>query len=459
MYSIKEIFTNLADLGPITIKGWVWTHRKSKNVSFIELNDGSTPKGLQLVIEPDLESYLDISDDITTGSSIEVQGDLVKSLGKGQDFEVVVKEIKLIGKADPDSYILQKKGHSLEFLREHMHLRARSRSLAAVFRVRSELSFAVHRFYKERGFFHIHTPIITAADCEGAGEMFSVTSKDLEKLDSKINFEEDFFGEHTSLTVSGQLEAETLATSLGKVYTFGPTFRAENSNTSRHLSEFWMIEPEVAFSVLEDNQKLAVEFIQYLVKYAFENCSLDLEYLHKRDWVKKSLVKDLELVVNNDFKVFDYTEVIEILEKSGKKFDYPVKWGIDLQSEHERFLTENYVKGPAVVVNYPKGIKAFYMKLNDDGKTVRAMDVLVPGLGEIIGGSEREDRFDVLSQKVVENGIDPKDLWWYLELRKFGTVPHSGFGLGFERLIMYLTGMGNIRDVIPFPRYPGNAKF
>lgn len=446
----------------VQVQGWVRTHRQSKSVSFIELNDGSGQKGIQLVIDPTLSGYAEVASQITTGASIRAQGKLVRSQGKGQNLEIQASALTLLGESPADSYPLQKKGHTLEFLREHLHLRARSNTIGASMRVRSQISFAIHKFFQERGFHYVHPALITTADCEGAGEMFKVTTLDLAsvpKENGAVNYKEDFFGEPAHLTVSGQLEGEIMATALGSVYTFGPTFRAENSNTVRHLSEFWMIEPEMAFYELEDNMRLAEDFIRYLIAHALENSKDELEFLHQREWVPQGLTAALESVAQTKFTILEYTEVIKILENSGRKFEYPVRWGIDLQAEHEKFITDEYVKGPAIVINYPKEIKAFYMRLNDDGKTVRAMDVLVPRLGEIIGGSQREERHDVLKQKILDMGLPLEPYWWYLELRKFGTVPHSGFGLGLERLLMYVTGIQNIRDVTPFPRYPGFAKF
>jgi asparaginyl-tRNA synthetase len=458
---IIDIHNEKVAPGELEVKGWVKTHRRSKNVSFLEVTDGSSVKGLQVVAEPDEESYLKIADKLNTGSSVVVNGQLVESPAKGQKFELQAKSFELIGEADAETYPLQKKGHTLEFLRENMHLRPRANTFGAVFRVRSKAAMAIHSFFQERNFVYVHTPIITNADCEGAGEQFLVTSLDISNTpktkEGKIDFDQDFFKSESTLTVSGQLEAEIFATALKDVYTFGPTFRAENSNTTRHLAEFWMIEPEMSFCDLEGNINIAEDFIKYVIKYVLDNCMDDLEFFQKRDWTAKNHIARLEELVTSDFKRMDYTEAIEVLEKSGKKFEFPVSWGIDLQSEHERFLTENYAKGPLTVVNYPKEIKAFYMRLNEDEKTVRAMDMLVPGLGEIIGGSQREERYDVLLNKIKEAGLPEQDYSWYLELRKFGTVPHSGFGLGFERLLMYLTGMQNIRDVIPFPRFPGFA--
>lgn len=461
MKTIKQIFID-NKTGETTVRGWVRTHRQSKNVSFIEITDGSGQRGLQIVIEPSLAGYAEIAQQITTGSSIIVSGELKESLGKGQSLELLASSLELVGTADPETYPLQKKGHTLEFLREHLHLRARSNTIGATMRVRAHVSQAINQFFYENGFLYVHTPIITASDCEGAGEMFQVTTMDLAKMpmeNGKVKFSDDFFKERAHLTVSGQLNGEIMAMALGKIYTFGPTFRAENSNTVRHLAEFWMIEPEAAFYQLEDNMKLAENFIKYLINATFKNCADELAFLHEREWVSPGIKESLQHVAESNFEVLDYTEVIKILEKSGKKFDYPVKWGIDLQSEHERYITEEYVKAPVIVINYPKEIKAFYMRLNEDGKTVRAMDVLVPRLGEIIGGSQREERYDILKDKIVECGLNLEDYWWYLELRKYGTVPHSGFGFGLERFLMYVTGIQNIRDVSPFPRYPGYAKF
>ena len=461
-YSINQI--NRGDISErdITLSGWVRTHRQSKNVCFIELTDGTGVKGLQLVLEPSLASYQAVAARISTGASITAIGQLVDSPAKGQRFELRVSEIQLVGEADPESYPLQKKGHTLEFLREILHLRPRSNTLGAVLRVRSAAAMAVHKFFNERGFFYVHTPIISTSDCEGAGEMFHVTTLDISnppRVDGKVDYSQDFFKEPASLTVSGQLEGEICAMALSKIYTFGPTFRAENSNTARHLAEFWMIEPEMAFYDLNDNRQLATEFVQYVIKDILSNCEDEIAFFEQREWTPKDLRSTLNAVIEKPFTVIDYTDAISILEKSGKSFEYPVSWGIDLQSEHERFLTDEYVKGPAVVVNYPKDIKAFYMRVNEDGKTVRAMDVLVPRLGEIIGGSQREERHDVLRDRIREMKLPEENYWWYLDLRRFGTAPHAGFGLGFERLLMYVTGMPNIRDVMPFPRHPGYAKF
>lgn len=444
----------------VCVKGWVRTRRGNKNVQFVALNDGSTIKNVQIVF--DLGKFTDEQlRPITTGSSLCVEGLLVESQGKGQTCEIQAERLTIYGTADPETYPLQKKGHTLEFLREKAHLRPRTNTFSAVLRVRHTLAYAIHKFFNDRGFFYLNTPLITASDCEGAGAMFQVTTLDLNNLphkeDGKIDYEQDFFGKQTSLTVSGQLEGELGATALGAIYTFGPTFRAENSNTPRHLSEFWMIEPEMAFYEIEDNMDLAEEFIKYCIGYALENARDDIEFLAQM--YDSELIDRLNFVVNNDFVRLPYTEGIKILEASGKKFEFPVSWGVDLQSEHERYLVEQHFKKPVILTDYPKEIKAFYMKLNDDGKTVRAMDVLFPKIGEIIGGSQREENYDKLLARIEELHIPMKDMWWYLDTRRFGTVPHSGFGLGFERLVLFVTGMTNIRDVIPFPRTPKNAEF
>ena len=444
----------------ICVKGWVRTKRGNNAVAFIALNDGSIVHNLQIVA--DLANFDDEQmKKITTGSCLRVVGTLVESQGKGQVVEVQAKEIEVYGTADPESYPLQKKGHSMEFLREIGHLRPRTNYFGCVLRLRHAMAYAIHKYFNDRGFFYFHTPLITASDAEGAGEMFTVTTMDPNNLpktpEGKVDYSKDFFGKHVSLTVSGQLEGELGALSLGNIYTFGPTFRAENSNTPRHLAEFWMIEPEVAFNNITDNMDLAEDFIKYLVQYALDNNMDDLQFLN--DMFDKELIERMKFVTSHDFVRLGYTEAIEILEKSGKKFEFPVKWGIDLQSEHERYLVENHFKKPVILTDYPKEIKAFYMKLNDDGKTVRAMDVLFPKIGEIIGGSEREESYEKLMQRVQELHIPEKDVWWYLETRKFGSAPHSGFGLGFERLLLFVTGMTNIRDVIPFPRTPLNAEF
>ena len=440
--------------------GWVRTRRGNKHVQFVALNDGSTIKNIQIVFDLQKFSEDDLRN-ITTGCSLHVVGRLVESMGKGQSVEVQAERFEVFGLADPEKYPLQKKGHTLEFLREIAHLRPRTNTFGAVLRVRSALAFAIHKFFNERGFFYLHTPLITASDCEGAGAMFQVTTLDLNNLpktdDGKVDFSADFFGKPTALTVSGQLEGELGATALGAIYTFGPTFRAEHSNTPRHLSEFWMIEPEMAFYDITDNMDLAEDFIKYCINYALTNCMDDLEFLAKM--YDPELIDRLRHVVEEKFVRLTYTEGVKLLEESGHKFEFPVYWGADLQSEHERYLVEHYFKRPVILTDYPKEIKAFYMKQNEDGKTVRAMDVLFPKIGEIIGGSEREANYDKLSARIDELGIPMKDMWWYLDTRRFGSVPHSGFGLGFERLVLFVTGMTNIRDVIPFPRTPNNAEF
>ncbi len=444
----------------VSVKGWVRTRRGNKHVQFVALNDGSTIKNIQIVFDMEKFSDEDLKG-ITTGASLHVIGQLVESQGKGQTEEIQAEKLEIYGTANPEEYPLQKKGHTLEFLREKAHLRPRTNTFGAVLRIRHTLAFAIHKFFNERGFFYLNTPLITSSDCEGAGAMFQVTTLDLNNLpkteDNKVNYAEDFFGKPASLTVSGQLEGELGATALGAIYTFGPTFRAENSNTPRHLSEFWMVEPEVAFNDIKDNMDLAEEFIKYCINYALENAKDDIEFL--ASMYDKDLIERLKFVVENEFIRLPYTEGIKILEESGHKFDYPVYWGADLQSEHERFLVEEHFKKPVILTDYPKEIKAFYMKQNEDGKTVRAMDVLFPKIGEIIGGSEREESYEKLLARIEELGIPMKDMWWYLDTRKFGTVPHSGFGLGFERLVLFVTGMTNIRDVIPFPRTPNNCEF
>jgi asparaginyl-tRNA synthetase len=453
--------TNPALVGQqVSVKGWVRTRRGNKHVQFVALNDGSTIKNLQIVF--DMSTFTDEQlKPITTGASIHVEGLLVESMGKGQSVEVQAKTLEVYGTANPDQYPLQKKGHTLEFLRDIAHLRPRTNTFGAVLRVRSALAFAIHKYFQERGFFYLNTPLITASDCEGAGAMFQVTTLNLNDLpktdDGNVDYSADFFGKPTALTVSGQLEGELGATALGAIYTFGPTFRAENSNTPRHLAEFWMIEPEVAFNDIIDNMDLAEDFIKYCIRYALDTCRDDIEFLQQM--YDAELIQRLEEVVASDFVRLPYTEGVKILEASGKKFEFPVYWGADLQSEHERYLVEEHFKRPVILTDYPKEIKAFYMKLNDDDKTVRAMDVLFPKIGEIIGGSEREESYDKLMKRIEELNIPMKDMWWYLDTRRFGTVPHSGFGLGFERLVLFVTGMTNIRDVIPFPRTPNNAEF
>lgn len=442
----------------VDVKGWVRTRRGNKNVQFVALNDGSTIKNLQIVFDLSKTSEDELKP-VTTGSSIHVQGTLVPSAGKGQSVEVQADELEIYGTADTDTYPLQKKGHTLEFLREKAHLRPRTNTFGAVLRIRHALAFAIHKFFNDKGFYYFHTPLITASDCEGAGAQFQVTTLPLENLpvteDGKVDYSQDFFGKMASLTVSGQLEGELGATALGCIYTFGPTFRAENSNTPRHLSEFWMIEPEMAFYEIEDNMDLAEEFIKYCINYALEHCADDIAFLAEH--FDKELPDRLKFVVENDFVRLPYTEGVKILEESGKKFEFPVYWGVDLASEHERYLVEEHFKRPVILTDYPKEIKAFYMKLNDDGKTVRAMDVLFPKIGEIIGGSQREESFEKLSNRIEELGLTGMD--WYLDTRRYGTVPHSGFGLGFERLVLFVTGMQNIRDVIPFPRFPNNCEY
>jgi len=473
--TIKELLSNHKLDETAELNGWVKTFRSNR---FIALNDGSTLQNLQCVI--DFESLEEsLIKKITTGAAIHVKGPLVESQGKGQSVELQVEEITILGEADAETYPIQPKKHSLEFLREKAHLRVRTNTFAAIMRVRSALAFAVHDYFQKEGFYYMNTPIITASDAEGAGETFNVSTLDKKNPplneEGEINFKEDFFGKETNLTVSGQLEAETFAMGLGKVYTFGPTFRAENSNTSRHLAEFWMIEPEMAFYDLDDNMDLAEDFIKYTISYVLEHCKEDLNFLDKRmsDEEKQkpqiersdmSLMERLNFVISNEFKRVSYTEAIDILKNSKpnkkKKFKFPVnEWGVDLQSEHERYLVEKHFKCPVILFDYPANIKAFYMRLNEDEKTVRAMDILFPGIGEIVGGSQREERYDVLVEKMKQLGIEEDELWWYLDLRKFGTAVHSGFGLGFERLVLFVTGMGNIRDVIPYPRTPQNASF
>jgi len=444
----------------VIVKGWVRTKRGNKKVHFIALNDGSTIHHIQIVVDvPHFDENLLKS--ITTGASIGVKGKLVQSMGKGQNVEIQAQDITLYGTADPDEYPLQKKGHTLEFLREIAHLRFRTNTFGAVTRIRHAMSFAIHKYFNDHGFYYLHTPIITGSDAEGAGEMFRVTTFDPNNAPTNeaehIDYSQDFFGKETNLTVSGQLEAELGALALSNVYTFGPTFRAENSNTPRHLAEFWMIEPEMAFYDNDDNMDLAEDFTRYLVRYALDHCADDLEFLNKM--YDNELIDRLRFVVENTYERITYTQAIEILEKADQKWEFPVKWGVDLQAEHEKYLVEKHFKKPVIVVDYPKDIKAFYMKQNDDGKTVRAMDVLFPRIGEVIGGSQREEDYSKLLSRIEELSIPQSELWWYLETRKYGTVPHSGFGLGFERLILFVTGMFNIRDVIPFPRTPKNAEF
>ena len=472
--SIRKLLAKEATGQEVELNGWIRTFRSNR---FLSINDGSTLSSIQAVVDFE-NTDEDILRKLNTGAAVNIKGKLVPSQGKGQAVEIVVSQIDVLGEADPDQYPLQPKRHSLEFLREKAHLRFRTNTFSAVFRLRHAMTFAIHKYFNDREFFNLHTPIITGSDAEGAGEMFHVTNFDLDNIpktkNSEVNFDEDFFGKETNLTVSGQLEAELAALALSKVYTFGPTFRAENSNTSRHLAEFWMVEPEVAFYDLNDNMDLTEDFLKYLCRYALENNKEDVEFLNQREIQENkakpqdqrpelNLLERLEFVINNDFERINYTAAIDILRQSKpykkKKFKYPVEWGKDLQSEHERYLVEKHFKRPVIIFDYPASFKAFYMRSNDDGETVAAMDVLFPGIGEIVGGSQREERYDVLKQKCKDFNIPDEHIWWYLETRKFGTCVHSGFGLGFERLMMFVSGMGNIRDVIPFPRAPKNAEF
>jgi len=457
---VKNLLSNPVLGSDVLVKGWVRTKRGNKNILFIALNDGSTINNIQVVVEA-ASFDENLLKEISTGACIAVNGKLIESQGQGQNIEISAAAIELYGKSDAETYPLQKKGHSMEFLRENAHLRFRTNTFGAVFRIRHAMAFAIHKYFNDKGFFYLHTPIITGSDCEGAGEMFHVTTMDLKNIprnkDGSVNYNNDFFGKETNLTVSGQLEGELGALSLGDIYTFGPTFRAENSNTPRHLAEFWMIEPEMAFYDLTDNMDLAEEFVKYLIRYALDNCREDLDFLN--NMIDKALLERLKFVVENEFVRITYAEAVSILTSSGKKWEYQVGWGRDLQAEHERYLVEEHFKRPVILTDYPKEIKAFYMKQNEDGKTVRAMDVLFPGIGEIIGGSQREEQYDRLLSRIKELKLQEKDFWWYLDTRKFGSAPHSGFGLGFERLILFVTGMSNIRDVIPFPRTPKNAEF
>lgn len=474
---IKNLLERRDYNAQINVKGWVRTKRGSKNVAFIALNDGSTINNVQIVVDRN-ENNADLLENINTGASLSVDGILVESAGSGQSVEVNATNIEILGRANPDEYPIQPKKHTLEFLREKAHLRFRTNTFAAITRIRHSMIFAIHKFFNDRGFYNIHSPIITGSDAEGAGEMFQVTTLDLDNIprteDGEVNYKKDFFGKMSNLTVSGQLEAELAALALSKVYTFGPTFRAENSNTSRHLAEFWMIEPEVAFNDINDNMDLAEDMLKFVIQYALDNCMDDLLFLSNRlleeeknkktDERSMELIEKLKFVLENPFERVTYTEAIDILRNSKpnkkKKFDYIIEgWGADLQSEHERYLVEKHFKKPVILTDYPKEIKAFYMKQNDDGKTVRAMDVLFPQIGEIIGGSQREENYDKLSKRMAEMEIPEESMWWFLETRKFGTVPHAGYGLGFERLMLFVTGMGNIRDVIPFPRTPLNLEF
>jgi asparaginyl-tRNA synthetase len=443
----------------VTLQGWVRTKRELKGFAFIDVNDGSSMQGMQVVLDESLDDYEVLLKGLGTGASVSVEGDLVESQGKDQRVEVKASAVTLWGTADPESYPLQKKRHSFEFLRTIAHLRSRTNTIGAVFRVRNACAYAIHQFFQEQGFLWAHTPIITQGDCEGAGEQFAVTGFDLNQLDQDkpIDFSQDFFGRPTYLTVSGQLEAEIMAMAFQNVYTFGPTFRAENSNTSRHLAEFWMVEPEMAFCDLQGDMDWAESFLKYVFGYVLEHCAEDMEFFNLR--IDKSVLETAQLIIDQSFERMTYTEAVARLENSQKKFEYPVEWGIDLQSEHERYLTEELIQRPVIVTDYPKGIKAFYMRLNDDQKTVAAMDILVPKIGELVGGSQREERLDVLEARMRAQNLNLDDYWWYLDLRRYGTVPHAGFGLGFERLVQFMTGMQNIRDVIPFPRVPMSADF
>ena len=445
----------------ITIKGWVKSVRDAKKFSFIELNDGSQLANLQIVADSSIDNYDEILKKITTGAAIAATGKVVKSPGKEQSFELQATLIDVIGECDAENYPLQKKRHSFEFLRTIAHLRPRTNTIGAIARIRNVLAYATHKYFQDNGFLYVNTPIITASDCEGAGQMFRVTTLNAKNppltKDGKVDFTKDFFEKPTFLTVSGQLEAENYACALSDVYTFGPTFRAENSNTSRHLAEFWMIEPEMAFADINDDMDCAEKYLKYCLKFALEKCEKDFELFNK--FISKGIVAKLQNIIDSPFERLPYTKAIEILKKAPKKFEYPIEWGKDLQSEHERYLAEEYFKKPVILIDYPKEIKSFYMRQNDDGKTVAAMDVLVEGIGEIIGGSQREERLDIIEAKMDELKLPKQDYWWYLELRKYGSVPHAGFGLGFERLVQFVTGMENIRDVIPFPRYPGHTEF
>ncbi len=458
---IAEILRNGQPDEAVTVQGWVRTKRELKEFAFVELNDGSSMANLQVVLNPDLPDWEQVLKQLNTGASLEVAGVLVISPAKGQRIELKASQVKVYGQADPETYPLQKKRHSFEFLRTIGHLRSRTNTFGAVFRVRNACAWAIHKFFQERGFMWIHTPVITASDCEGAGEMFAVTSldlKDVPRTDKQaVDYSKDFFGKPAFLTVSGQLEAEVMAMAFGNVYTFGPTFRAENSNTSRHLAEFWMVEPEMAFCDLQGDMDLAEAFLKYIFKHVLESCSEDMEFFNQR--IDNSVLATADNIINSQFERVTYTEAIRLLEAADKKFEYPVSWGLDLQSEHERYLAEDLFKKPTIVTDYPVGIKAFYMRLNEDEKTVAAMDILAPKIGEIVGGSQREERLDVLERRIKAQGLDIENYWWYMDLRRYGTVPHAGFGLGFERLVQFMTGMGNIRDVIPFPRAPLTVDF
>jgi asparaginyl-tRNA synthetase len=458
---VNDLLNSEEEIASIIVKGWVRTKRDSKGgFSFLEINDGSCLAGIQVVADHSLPSYQAVASQLHTGCCVAVTGKLVASQGKGQNWEIQASEIELYGQADAEKYPLQKKRHSFEFLREIAHLRPRTNTIGAVMRVRNHLSHSIHQFFQARGFLYLHSPIITASDCEGAGEMFQVTTLDMDRLptnNGKTDYSQDFFGARTGLTVSGQLEGEIYAMALSDVYTFGPTFRAENSNTSRHLAEFWMVEPEMAFYDLDDDMDLAEEFLKVLIKDVLENCQQDMEFFNQR--INKTILQTLTDIVDCEFERIHYRDAVHLLEKSGEKFVYSVEWGCNLQSEHERYLSEKVFKKPVIIYNYPEEIKPFYMKLNEDKETVRAMDVLLPNLGEIIGGSQREDDLEKLTARMKEKGMDPEEYWWYLDLRRYGSAPHSGFGLGFERLVQFVTGMENIRDVIPFPRTPKHAGF
>jgi len=458
---IKQIFTETLVDTEVWVQGWIRTRRESKTFAFLEVNDGSTIKNLQIIADQQLPGYADWIKELSTGSCVGIKGKLVPSQGKGQSVEMQAQQVEVYGTADAETYPLQKKGHTLEFLREIAHLRARTNTFGAVYRLRNAMAFGVHQYFQDQGFLYLHTPILTGSDTEGAGEMFAVTTLPLQQIPKndagEIDFTQDFFGKPTHLTVSGQLNGETAALALSDIYTFGPTFRAENSNTTRHLAEFWMIEPEMAFYDLTANMDLAEDFLRYLIRIALTQHRDDLDFLTKQ--YDPDLINRLEFVLNNPFIRITYTEAIDILVSSAKSFEYPVSWGADLQSEHERFLVEEHFASPVIVTDYPKTIKAFYMRQNEDGKTVRAMDILFPGIGEIIGGSQREERYEVLLARIQEMGLSEQDYSWYLDTRRYGSAPHSGFGLGFERLLLFVTGMSNIRDVIPFPRTPGNADF
>ena len=456
---IKTLLNSSAAMDRIRVNGWVRTRRDSKGFSFLELNDGSCLKNLQVIVDEAVPAFTQLKD-VATGAALEIEGALVESPGAGQKWEVKASDVRLLGAADPETYPLQKKRHTDEFLRTIAHLRPRTNKYSAVFRIRSEAAFAVHRFFRDRGFYYLHSPILTGSDCEGAGEMFRVTTLPLcppAPPEGDSPFAADFFGKEASLTVSGQLEAELFACALGNVYTFGPTFRAENSNTPRHAAEFWMIEPEMAFAGLEDNMDLGEDLVKAMTTHVMENCRDDLELFAK--FVDKNLMASLETIVTQPYARLPYAEAVAILQRSGRQFEFAVDFGVDLQTEHERFLCEEHFKKPVIVYNYPREIKAFYMRLNDDGRTVAAMDLLVPRVGELIGGSQREERYDVLERRILNNGMKPETFWWYTDLRRFGTVPHAGFGLGFERFLMMVTGVTNIRDVIPFPRTPKHLEF